>query len=81
MFKSYGKIYEVMPNMVLVQSEVITYITANAGDTGREILDGLNPQRKRHQVKQAIARELAIPTITENILGNGRWYDNEYTII
>ena len=67
--------------MVQVQSEIITYITANAGDTGREILDGLSPQRKRHQVKQGIARELAIPTITESIQGNGRWYDNEYTII
>lgn len=70
-----------MPNMVLVRSEVITYITANAGSTGQEILDGLNPQRKNHQVKQAIARELALGIISEVVSGNGRWYDNEYTIV
>jgi hypothetical protein len=69
--------------MVLVQSEVISYITANAGDTGEEILDALSPQRKRHQVKQAIGRELGLGTISENVpIGsNGRWYQNEYTIV
>lgn len=69
--------------MTLVQSEVIAFITGNAGSTGEAILDGLSPQRKRHQVKQAIARELAIPTITENVPveSNGRWYMNEYTVI
>lgn len=70
-----------MPNMDLVRTEVIAYITANAGSTGQAVLDGLAIPRKNHQVKQAIARELAGGVISEAVLGNGRWYDNEYTIV
>jgi hypothetical protein len=70
-----------MPDMVLVISEVDTYIIANAGETGQQILDGLSPQRKRHQVKQAIARLIASGDITETPLGNLRWYDNTYVTV
>ncbi len=67
-----------MPDMDLVISEVDTYVTANSGDTGREVLDGLTIQRKRHQVKQALQRLVDSLDIAVTPVGNGRWYENTF---
>lgn len=53
-----------MPDMDTVITNVISYITSNPASNGQEIIDGLSPQHKRHQVKQAIKRKFDDNTIT-----------------
>ena len=64
--------------MTQVISDVDSYITANSGDSGRDVYDGVSPPHKRHQVKHAINILLENGDIAETPAGNGRWYDNTY---
>ena len=65
--------------MTLVISNVQADITANPGTTGAAVLSRVG--HKRHQVKQAIGRLLQAGTISVVVAGNGRWYDNQFTIV
>lgn len=65
--------------MTTVIANVQADITSNAGTTGAAVLGRLS--HKRHQVKQAIGRLLVAGTISVVIAGNGRWYDNQFTIV